>query len=84
MYSSRCGRVRLHNVRVRNAGVDWQALGSVYWKHQVGLIHVCVYVGVRVCVCVCAYVCVCVHVRMCVSQCVYICVCESVCVCVRV
>ncbi|PNH08896.1 hypothetical protein TSOC_004536 [Tetrabaena socialis] len=34
-YSSRCGRVQMVNVRVRNAGIDWQAPGNVYWKHQV-------------------------------------------------
>ncbi|GLC45555.1 hypothetical protein PLESTB_001205700 [Pleodorina starrii] len=34
-YGRRCGRVQLVNVRVVNAGVDWQAPDNVYWKHQV-------------------------------------------------
>ncbi|GAX76097.1 hypothetical protein CEUSTIGMA_g3540.t1 [Chlamydomonas eustigma] len=34
MYSSRCGRVHLSNVMIRNQGVDWVAPGNVYWKHQ--------------------------------------------------
>ena len=35
MYSTRCGRVRLRGVTVRNAGIDWQHPGNVYWRHQV-------------------------------------------------
>ena len=36
VYSSRCGRVRLHNVSVRNRGVDWKHPDNCYWQHQVG------------------------------------------------
>ncbi len=35
VYSHSCGRVRLHNVRVQNLGVDWASPRNVYWKHQV-------------------------------------------------
>ncbi len=35
VYSSRCGRVRLHNVSVRNRGVDWEHPDNCYWQHQV-------------------------------------------------
>lgn len=34
-YSSRCGRVKMVDVIVENAGIDWTAAGNVYWKHQV-------------------------------------------------
>ena len=35
VFSDRCGRVRLKDVRVRNAGVDWAAPGNCYWRHEV-------------------------------------------------
>ena len=35
VYSNRCGRVRLDGVAVRNAGIDWQHPGNVYWRQQV-------------------------------------------------
>ncbi|KAK9833071.1 hypothetical protein WJX74_006343 [Apatococcus lobatus] len=35
VYSHRCGRVRLRGVSVRNAGIDWEAPGNVYWQHKV-------------------------------------------------
>ncbi|GAX74823.1 hypothetical protein CEUSTIGMA_g2270.t1 [Chlamydomonas eustigma] len=34
-YSSKCGKVHLDNVAIRNLGVDWTAPGNVYWKHHV-------------------------------------------------
>lgn len=34
-YSSRCGRIKMVNVAVVNAGIDWSAKSNVYWKHQV-------------------------------------------------
>lgn len=34
VFSSACGRVRLHDVRVRNAGVDWSAPGSEPWSRR--------------------------------------------------
>jgi hypothetical protein len=40
-YSARCGRVRLRNVSVRNAGVDWAAEGNVYWRHRVERLEAC-------------------------------------------
>ena len=36
VYSERCGRVCLRNVRVRNAGIDFAHPGNVYWRHKVG------------------------------------------------
>jgi hypothetical protein len=35
LYSERCGRVRLSNVRVENRGVDWDHPDNVYWRHKV-------------------------------------------------
>ena len=35
VYSSRCGRVHMSNVTVRNLGIDWAARSNLYWKHQV-------------------------------------------------
>lgn len=35
VFSSRCGRVRLTNVTVRNAGIDWEHPDNVYWRHMV-------------------------------------------------
>ena len=32
---TRCGRIHLRNVRVRNAGVDWEHPSNVYWRHRV-------------------------------------------------
>jgi hypothetical protein len=34
VFSDRCGRLRLHNVRVRNAGVQWGHPGNVWWRHS--------------------------------------------------
>ena len=34
-YSEACGRVRMHNVRVQNDGIDWNHPENVYWKHKV-------------------------------------------------
>lgn len=36
VFSSRCGRVRLANVTVRNAGIDWDSGANIYWRHMVG------------------------------------------------
>lgn len=36
VYSDRCGRLRLRDVRVVNRGVDWEAPDNVYWRHKVG------------------------------------------------
>jgi hypothetical protein len=35
VYSKRCGRCRLENVTVRNAGVDWSAPDNVFWQNRV-------------------------------------------------
>lgn len=35
VFSSRCGRVRLTNVTVVNAGIDWDCPDNVYWRHMV-------------------------------------------------
>lgn len=44
VFSSRCGRVRLVNVTVRNAGIDWDSGANIYWRHMVGF---CSWVGPR-------------------------------------
>ncbi|OMO50056.1 hypothetical protein CCACVL1_30665 [Corchorus capsularis] len=31
----RCGRCKLHNVKVLNDGIDWSSVDNVYWKHDV-------------------------------------------------
>lgn len=36
VYSSRCGRIHMSNVTVKNRGIDWSAKNNLYWKHQVG------------------------------------------------
>jgi hypothetical protein len=35
VYSEKCGRCRLENVTVHNAGVDWHAAGNEYWQNRV-------------------------------------------------
>jgi hypothetical protein len=35
VFSSRCGRIRLANVTVRNAGIDWGSGNNIYWRHMV-------------------------------------------------
>lgn len=34
VFSQRCGRLRLHNVRVANRGVDWGHPENVWWRHS--------------------------------------------------
>lgn len=34
-YGHRCGRCKLHNVKVVNDGIDWSSEENVYWKHDV-------------------------------------------------
>ncbi|XP_021903908.1 UTP--glucose-1-phosphate uridylyltransferase 3, chloroplastic isoform X2 [Carica papaya] len=34
-YGHRCGRCRLHNVKVLNEGIDWESSQNIYWKHDV-------------------------------------------------
>ncbi|KAJ0102982.1 hypothetical protein Patl1_06650 [Pistacia atlantica] len=34
-YGHRCGRCRLHNVKVLNKGIDWGCGDNTYWKHDV-------------------------------------------------
>ncbi|KAL4457941.1 hypothetical protein ABPG75_012806 [Micractinium tetrahymenae] len=34
VFSQRCGRLRLHNVRVANAGADWGHPDNVWWRHS--------------------------------------------------
>lgn len=34
VFSQRCGRLRLHNVRVANRGVDWGHADNVWWRHS--------------------------------------------------
>lgn len=35
VFSPRCGRIRLTNVTVVNAGIDWDSPDNVYWRHMV-------------------------------------------------
>jgi len=34
-YGIGCGRCRLHEVQIRNKGIDWDCKSNVYWQHQV-------------------------------------------------
>ncbi|XVF24165.1 hypothetical protein REPUB_Repub13aG0103800 [Reevesia pubescens] len=34
-HGHRCGRCKLHNVKVLNDGIDWSSGDNVYWKHDV-------------------------------------------------
>ncbi len=34
VFSQRCGRLRMHNVRVANRGVDWAHADNVWWRHS--------------------------------------------------
>ncbi|KAK0592486.1 hypothetical protein LWI29_020045 [Acer saccharum] len=34
-YGHRCGRCKLHNVKVLNEGIDWSCGDNTYWKHDV-------------------------------------------------
>ena len=34
-YSDDCGRIRLHNVQVRNDGIDWKDGKNIYWRHRI-------------------------------------------------
>ena len=40
MFSSRCGRVRMHNVSVLNQGLDWDHPSNVFWAHEVRWLEV--------------------------------------------
>lgn len=35
VYSNYCGRIRMHNVKVENRGIDWDAPDNCYWGHRV-------------------------------------------------
>ena len=35
VFSDRCGRIRMRNVQIRNAGIDWSVPENVYWRHRV-------------------------------------------------
>ncbi len=41
LYSSHVGRVRMRNVTVSNAGVDWDAPSNTYWQHRVARRQAC-------------------------------------------
>jgi UTP---glucose-1-phosphate uridylyltransferase len=40
-YGNAFGQVRLHNVIIRNAGVDWSDSRNVYWQHSVARKEAC-------------------------------------------
>ena len=35
VYSCRCARCKLENVKVQNKGIDWNSDKNLYWKHDV-------------------------------------------------
>lgn len=38
---NRCGRCKLENVTVLNAGVNWNFEDNIYWKHDVQRFEAC-------------------------------------------
>ncbi|XP_010554677.1 PREDICTED: UTP--glucose-1-phosphate uridylyltransferase 3, chloroplastic [Tarenaya hassleriana] len=40
-YGQRCGKCKLHNVKVVNRGIDWNCEANVYWKHEVCRLETC-------------------------------------------
>jgi hypothetical protein len=41
VFSQRCGRLRLHNVRVANRGADWEHPDNVWWRHSLARHEAC-------------------------------------------
>lgn len=41
VFSQQCGRLRLHNVRVQNAGVEWAHPDNVWWRHSLARTEAC-------------------------------------------
>eukprot|EP00193_Tetraselmis_chui_P003611 CAMPEP_0177752566 /NCGR_PEP_ID=MMETSP0491_2-20121128/989_1 /TAXON_ID=63592 /ORGANISM="Tetraselmis chuii, Strain PLY429" /LENGTH=887 /DNA_ID=CAMNT_0019267781 /DNA_START=95 /DNA_END=2758 /DNA_ORIENTATION=+ len=41
LYSDYCGRVRMYNVTVENAGVNWDAEGNLFWMHRLERHEIC-------------------------------------------
>ncbi|EFH54316.1 hypothetical protein ARALYDRAFT_486043 [Arabidopsis lyrata subsp. lyrata] len=40
-YGLRCGKCKLHNVRVVNRGIDWNSKSNVYWRNDVNRLETC-------------------------------------------
>ncbi|KFK34847.1 hypothetical protein AALP_AA5G200800 [Arabis alpina] len=40
-YGLRCGRCKLHNVKVVNRGIDWNSKSNVYWRNDVNRLETC-------------------------------------------
>uniref|UniRef100_A0A1J3EFQ4 UDP-sugar pyrophosphorylase n=1 Tax=Noccaea caerulescens TaxID=107243 RepID=A0A1J3EFQ4_NOCCA len=40
-YGLRCGRCKLHNVKVVNQGIDWNSKSNVYWRNDVNRLEAC-------------------------------------------
>ncbi|ESQ44484.1 hypothetical protein EUTSA_v10005783mg [Eutrema salsugineum] len=40
-YGLRCGKCKLHNVKVVNQGIDWKSKSNVYWRNDVNRLETC-------------------------------------------
>ncbi|XP_010504481.1 PREDICTED: UTP--glucose-1-phosphate uridylyltransferase 3, chloroplastic isoform X2 [Camelina sativa] len=40
-YGLRCGKCKLHNVKVVNRGIDWNSKSNVYWRNDVNRLESC-------------------------------------------
>ncbi|CAH2064010.1 unnamed protein product [Thlaspi arvense] len=40
-YGLRCGKCKLHNVKVVNRGIDWNSKSNVYWRNDVNRLETC-------------------------------------------
>ncbi|CAN7095147.1 unnamed protein product [Brassica rapa subsp. narinosa] len=40
-YGLRCGKCKLHNVKVMNRGIDWNSKSNVYWRNDVNRLESC-------------------------------------------
>ncbi|KAF3494442.1 hypothetical protein DY000_02056348 [Brassica cretica] len=40
-YGLRCGKCKLHNVKVMNRGIDWNSKSNVYWRNDVNRLETC-------------------------------------------
>ncbi|QDZ18034.1 UTP--glucose-1-phosphate uridylyltransferase [Chloropicon primus] len=41
VYSDRCGKCKLENVKVENKGIDYSGMENIYWKHKVARLESC-------------------------------------------
>lgn len=40
-FFGRCGKCKLHNVKVVNRGIDWNSKSNVYWRNDVNRLETC-------------------------------------------